>query len=231
MESPNNCCFCVEYNRPLRSEFFVKVGAAAGVSSRVVVESDNWYVVPTLGCLVEGHVLIIPKKHILSIANLNNAMFEEMVSLRDTVEGIITKRTGKECICFEHGITNDAAVGANSVSHLHVHMVPCEKSLWGPIEEDCRIVDAICFPDYYVLYDYLQKNMPQSYLMFQDIDGSIHYIPDASFYPSQFFRIQVAKYLGTGQWDWRKAQDETLLLQTLNLFRNDSLSSQSRWAF
>lgn len=180
--------------------------------------------VPSLGCLAEGHVLLIPKTHVLSIANLSTSMFEEMLDLKQTIAKRLLECTGKECICFEHGITIARAAGANSVNHLHLHMVPCEKELWPSIAQQSTINESIYFPRFQELYSHLKRYMPLSYLLFQDTDGSVHYIANASSYPSQFFRIQIAKCIGITEWDWQKDYNEDNVIRTLQLFRSTSIT-------
>ena len=54
-----NCPFCSELSTPKNSSYYIAIGQYAGLDSRVLLETENWYAVPTLGCLTVGYVLLV----------------------------------------------------------------------------------------------------------------------------------------------------------------------------
>ncbi len=69
----------------------------------------------------DGHMLIIPRRHIL---NIDEATAEEVLALMELlreVKGIIRERYGADG--FNIGINEGAAAG-QTVSHLHIHVIP-----------------------------------------------------------------------------------------------------------
>lgn len=214
-----NCEFCSECNGSIHSSFYNLIGRKAGVFSRILYETDNWYVVPTFGCLTIGYVLLVCKHHYLSAANLPHPLFEEMLSLKQRVQNDIFTKTGKHCICFEHGVTADNYSGANSVNHVHLHLVPFSEMVWPEISKDYCLTDFVSVPNYHQLFSLWASHFPKTYLLFQDVDGSIFYKPDAIGYPSQFFRKCVAILLKKENWNWKEEIYEENLLATISLLK------------
>ena len=62
-----NCIFCNIDNRK--------------IENTIIEETDNFYILPTLGSLVDGYLLIISKKHINSMSELSNQEKEEYKSI------------------------------------------------------------------------------------------------------------------------------------------------------
>lgn len=217
-----NCPFCNEYTCPNESQFYMEVGNKIGYESRILLETDNWYVIPTLGSLTAGYVLLVTKQHYRSLANISHELFIEMLELKKKVEDVLYDKLGMHCISFEHGTVNDDSKGANSVDHLHVHVLPFSQPVWQNIALD---VPQMCFnvvKSYQDLNRGWKEALPNSYLLFQDFDQKIYYVPDASNMPSQFFRKHLAPYLDADNWDWRSETYSDNIIQTISLF------SQSR---
>ena len=99
------CSFCEEYLEPQNSQYYIKIGRDIGMHSRVLMETNNWFAIPTMGCLTVGYVLVVCKQHYQSLANLNQELYQEMLSLKGMVEDKLKKELGLECLAFEHGVT------------------------------------------------------------------------------------------------------------------------------
>lgn len=217
-----NCPFCDEYACPSDSRFYVEIGNKIGRISRVLLETDNWYVIPTLGSLTVGYVLLVTKQHYLSLANISRELLIEMLDLKKNVENILYKNLGMRCIAFEHGTANVDSKGANSVDHVHVHILPFSQPVWHNIALDVPKMHFDVVNSYQDLYSGWKEVLPNSYLLFQDLDQKIYYVSDASNMPSQLFRKCLAPYLGAKNWDWHNESYSDNIIQTIDLF------SQSR---
>ncbi len=213
------CCFCEEYVNPVTSQFYLEVGKQIGCASRILCETDNWYAIPTVGSLTVGYVLLVCKQHYLSLANMDKKMFCEMLSLKRSVESVLFKRLGLHCLTFEHGTPNPCSNGANSVDHVHVHVLPFMRPIWQDIMPDIPKTDFEVVDNYHDLYTSWQKKRPDSYLLFQDINQIIYYISDAHDMPSQLFRRCLAPHLGVECWDWRSENYSNNIIQTIELFK------------
>lgn len=213
-----NCPFCDEYACPNESQFYLEVGYKIGCRSRILLETDNWYVIPTLGSLTVGYVLLVAKQHYLSLANISLELFVEMLNLKKKVENILYDKLGMRCIAFEHGAVNADSNGANSVDHVHVHILPFSQPVWQDIAQDIPQAHFDVVNSYQNLYNVWKDVLPNSYLLFQDLDQKIYYSPDASNMPSQLFRKCLAPYLGAEHWDWRSKSYSDNITKTIELF-------------
>lgn len=213
------CCFCKEYADPSKSQFFTEIGKQIGCVSRILVETDNWYVIPTMGSLAVGYVLLVCKQHYLSLANVDGELYLEMLNLKTSIESILFRQLGLHCLTFEHGTPNPSSKGANSVDHVHVHVLPFKRPIWQEVVSVMPKTNFEVVDNYEDLYTSWQNKPPDSYLLFQDVDQKIYYISDASTMPPQLFRRCLAPHLGMECWDWRSENYSDNIVRTMNLFK------------
>ncbi len=213
------CCFCEEYLHPLNNPYYNEIGKRIGQPSRIVAETDHWYVIPSFGCLTVGYLLLVCKQHYLSAANLSREWYEEMLELKDSMERILYQKLGLKCLVFEHGTTSLAYSGANSVDHVHLHLVPFAGKIWPDISQKYGLTDFVTAASYRELFSLWSQHLPHSYLLFQDTDQTIYYRPDAQGFPSQLFRQCLAPYFQAEQWNWKQEVYPENLLKTIELFR------------
>ncbi|HHX87977.1 MAG TPA: HIT family protein [Firmicutes bacterium] len=76
-----------------------------------------------------GHMLIIPRRHILTIDQATGEEAMALFKLLKEVKVIIQDRYGADG--FNIGI-NEGAVAGQTVSHLHIHVIPRRK---GDVED------------------------------------------------------------------------------------------------
>lgn len=213
------CPFCDEFQNKRDNQFYTSIGRKIGCKSRILLETNNWYAIPSIGSLTVGYVLLVPKQHYLSLANIGSTLLFEMLHLKKRVENILFLKLGMHCIAFEHGTSNKYSAGANSVTHAHLHILPYTRTIWNEIVTDIPNTTYKAVKNYNFLLDEWKNNVPDSYLLFQDIDRKIYYISDASNMPSQLFRKCLAPYLGAKCWDWRTENYSSNILDTISLFK------------
>src|SRR5579862_8951840 len=84
-------------------------------------ESPNFVAVPSLGALVEGWLLLIPKCHVLSLGSLPDSTHEELNEFKEFLYAALIQCYGSAS-AFEHGpIIEKSAVGCG-VDHAHLHI-------------------------------------------------------------------------------------------------------------
>ena len=99
----NNCLFCE------RSK----------IEKDILWESDNFFVKVGVGILSPGHVMIIFKKHLSCFGELPEESEKEFFEMKKEVFDKV-KLNFFEPVIYEHGIYSQ------SVSHAHIHLVPCK---------------------------------------------------------------------------------------------------------
>lgn len=80
-------------------------------------KSENFYIVCDGHPIAEGHILIIPKKHISCVGAFPENLYKEFVNLNDKVSKFVLENYGSVS-SFEHGIFGQ------TVFHSHVHYLP-----------------------------------------------------------------------------------------------------------
>ena len=93
----------------------------------VIAETNRFVVIPSLGSLVPGWLLIIPKRPMPNFSFLNAVEFEELEKLLETLFAKIAVFQGVPQL-FEHGGPFGSAVSCG-VDQAHLHVVPLEFDL------------------------------------------------------------------------------------------------------
>lgn len=166
---------------------------------RIITNTLNFVVVPTIGGFIENYLLIIPKAHINCFGELSAEEWIELkkiISWQKTVNNLYFK---SGTIIFEHGSINPSDTNGKSIVHAHLHILPSNESLLSEIEKyTCKIV---CIDDIKQLssicYEY------DEYIYYQDNDGK-NYIIIHNGLPSQFLRKILADVTGNEKWNWRE---------------------------
>ena len=213
------CCFCEELDNLYDNQYYCELGGRIKAVSRIVIETDNWYAVPTLGCLTVGYILLICKQHHQSLANLDKELFFELLKIKNLVEKTLFERLGLDCLAFEHGTTDPCYHGTNTIDHVHLHIIPFTKTIWSDLTKTHGLFEFVAVADYEELLSKWQLELPKTYLLFQDLDKVIYYKPEAEGYPSQFFRKILAPYFSADQWNWKEEYYTNNFIRTLELFK------------
>ena len=100
--------------------------------NRPLFESLNFVVIPSLGALIEGWLLIVSKTHFICAAAFPDHMVAELESLKSNVCEAVRSRYGN-AIVFEHGPASDSRPVGCGVDHAHLHVVPISHDLTAPV--------------------------------------------------------------------------------------------------
>ncbi|MCX6155939.1 MAG: hypothetical protein NT007_17465 [Candidatus Kapabacteria bacterium] len=186
--------------------------------NEILFESENFIVIPSLGSLVEGWLLIVPRHEYLSLLCINNdSLLNELVELSNFVGELMVKEFG--CVTmFEHGATHPNSTIGCGVDFAHLHLVPINFDLLQGVEKffnlsyEWRKVsglkDAI---------GTLEKGL--EYLFQKDNLGN-SVITQSENIQSQLFRKVIAYYLETPEkYDWKKFYEMDNVSKTISRFK------------
>ena len=180
--------------------------------NRIILETENFVVLPTVGCFQIGYLLIVPKLHYLCFGEFNKQLFIELDGIINKISRYIKKTTGKDNIIFEHGTRDISKLTSTSIMHAHIHIMPFEGSFINFLPVDCKLKTIGGFAD-------LAKEN-DNYLFLRDTNN-VNYIVINNEYPSQFFRRIACKALGiTECWDWRSHEFSENMKITLDFYKN-----------
>ncbi len=100
------------------ASIFSKI-VAGEIPSYKVAEDENFYAFLDINPLVKGHTLVIPKKEVDYIFNLDNETYSGLMQFARRVAAAVEKA----CPCKRVGL---AVIGLE-VPHTHIHLIPINK--------------------------------------------------------------------------------------------------------
>ncbi len=207
--SYNWCTFCSQFRykdeRSLTRLIFGKD------FNRVLYEDEYFVVVPALGQITEGYLLIISKDHFVSVANFPEYIREPFLVLKDKVREVLLKEYS-DPIFFEHGSYSPEILGGASINHAHFHAVPLEIDLKSTELNELNpvMVDGI---------HYLWScHINNPYIYFESLRNKKGYFVSLeSNLPSQYVRRIIAREAGHPHiWNWHKYIGKSEVESTVN---------------
>lgn len=92
---------------------------------RVINEREFSYALLDIYPVSKGHTLIIPKRHVLNIEDLNKKeiidLFENLIKVKEALKNYF------KCDGFNIGI-NLGEVSGQTIEHIHIHLIPRYKN-------------------------------------------------------------------------------------------------------
>lgn len=208
------CCFCEEIGL-LKNPYSEIARENCLPKNRILGFCKYWYVVPTLGALVPGYLLIISKAHRLSVSECSQAEQEELQHLLTRIREILEQLYQKPCIAFEHGESAQSTKSAASVSHCHVHILPFSGNLCEKIGYRTSYIN---FGELTEIGQYTVSGEPYLFFQSNDRHNSLIFLEK---YPRQLFRRILAYEIGKeDMWDWNYFPFYDNLRNTYQVLKN-----------
>lgn len=203
-----SCCFCAELSGA-QTEFHDLYPV---FRSRVVLDTPGFVVMPSLGQLAPGHMLLVPRNHVTSFGELSRAQRTEALHLYSTLRATLS-RLFSPVVSFEHGSPRGVLSGGCGIVHAHVHFVPLG---WHNAEPPSPAGDGWRenHTNGWLDHATVLSEQDAGYLMWHGPEGLPH-LEAAPHVPSQHLRRHVAQLLGEGAWDWRLTGPQRELVSVL----------------
>lgn len=184
----------------------------------ILVENDNFVCTPTLGALVEGYILTIPKNHVICAGGLPLDILDDYWDFTSKMSRIIEEIYGKSVI-FEHGPSQSNTQVGCGVDHAHLHIVPFQESLFDNVNQinpspiSWQHIDDI-------IEIKRTHESGKEYLLFQNQTGELM-LGTSSTISSQLFRRAIAKSRGHPEkFDWKSYSFKKNVEATVNTIKN-----------
>ena len=193
----NDCIFCnLDFDK---------------VENTVICETQNFRVIPTVGSLIEGYVLIVTKNHINSLSELTREQKIEYENLVSEILQVFQKVYGRTPILFEHGTPNiQNSMSATSIIHAHSHIVNFN------FKNESEILEKYNFTPIRNFKDVKKEN----YIYYVS-DNETKYVSYNFDSISQLMRILIANEIDKGeQYNWRKFDFKENIVMMLNKFKD-----------
>lgn len=97
------------------------------IKRQSVLETENFHVLADYAPINYGHMLIVPKKHIERLDELDPRFGEELLLLQRRVS-----RAFKDVLCTQDTtlIEKNGKAAGQSVPHMHFHLIPMKPKKW-----------------------------------------------------------------------------------------------------
>lgn len=196
------CTFCCEIRGGTQSNLYYDLGLATRRDDYILAETEHFAVIPCIGALTDWYVLVVSKRHVLSVGWLDRAERTELRRLLADLTEDLRRLTGHQTIVFEHGSYDFRDKGGACYDHAHIHIIATDRA---PDEFVQRLPDSIQMLPCDNWIEYAHETVTQrrqSYLALSS--GNSDMIAEATGAPSQFFRRCLAAWMNAedGEWDW-----------------------------
>ncbi len=193
----NNCPFCNPDNND--------------IVNTIIDSTENFLVLPSKGSLCDGYIMLVPKRHILSMCELTDSEKPELLEIIGKYRQKFKNIYGKYPIFFEHGTGRDSSKSSSSIVHAHIHIVNHKFT-----NEESIIKELNLQPSTPV--DFL-KNKNTSYISYISNDFNF-YITHNFQSTSQQMRIYISKDLGhEDKFNWRECNFDSNIISTITNFK------------
>jgi diadenosine tetraphosphate (Ap4A) HIT family hydrolase len=210
----SNCEFCIELSDFKKSRF----AQIYNNIQRIVFSDKHFCIMPPLGQLFSGSLLLLPKAHYCSFAEIPSDL---RVNLTQTINNI-EKRLQKfgKIILFEHGTTPEIGDGCG-IYHAHIHIIPIPSSI------SPEFLLGSKFKNFLNINDALSYVEPQKpYLLYRGTNKRYFIKILTKRLQSQYFRKKIHEYFNLeSPWDWKKYKYEKKIIETINYLKNTDLNS------
>lgn len=165
---------------------------------RVSHETDDFALIPSIGPIVQGHVLICPKKHYRSIAALPSTLVPKYTAFKDEVVKTLSTVFGGPIHSFEHGGASNSTRLICTVEHAHLHLLPAPEAV-------SRIVlKTLCWSRVGSVEEMAEATRGGEYLSYEAPSGQLFVAKQEDPFESQLMRKIFASALHKGDsWNWR----------------------------
>lgn len=205
MSTNNHTCeFCDEFRGGSENSFsrtYVDY-----LQDRTVLTTGRLKVVPTLGHFVKGYLLVVPKAHFWTLADMPAELMHELEEIKGALASRLSPLYGRY-VFFEHGARGPGSGGCG-ISHAHLHAIPLSMDEVLP-----KLKSQFPHRPIASLSDLKPATAGLSYLYCED-SSSQGWLFFPRLLPSQYMRRLIAGAAGISQWNWRQSGREDGLLET-----------------
>lgn len=188
-----NCPFCRELQSGTLPDF-----CDADIDSRILHQTNRFVVMADISPLVPGHVMIVPKEHILCYGAVEDTARDEFAGLVNAVRAIINEHYGPSVI-LEHGTSSLEPV-ADHVTHAHLHIVPAAIDIRDSLTNfNTTTIASLSDLSHWAARD-------AEYIYFESCAGERMVADRIVGIKRLFFRREIARQIGLPDplWDWRR---------------------------
>ncbi len=186
---------------------------------QILVENKSFVALASLGAIVPGWVLIIPRQRAMNLAVLNTEIFSEFVEIRGIVQDVLARHFSARIFEFEHGPSKPQGLLGCGVEQAHLHMVPLSFDLIDAIIAE-KPNGEITWPQTRSPWDAIEAG--RDYWLARDTIGNRAVVVYPDVPVSQGLRKIIASRTGApDSWNYRTAPFFQNVAETQRAFISD----------
>ncbi len=116
---------------------FCKI-ASGEIKSKRIYENEAFYSIYDLNPEVEGHALVISKKHFKTFLDVPNSLGSELMdAIKNTTLKLVKEHNAEGFNVINNGLN----AGGQIIDHVHIHIIPRKKKDnfgWGNLINKCK---------------------------------------------------------------------------------------------
>ena len=216
----NECPYCDAFEKGC-FEFEKKnnLPSKAYLKNRILYETKNFIVFPTVGQIVEGYLLIASKKHFLGMGQIPKRQYSELNFICKKVRNILTEEYTSP-LFFEHGVISEVKKGGCCITHAHFHAIPVKIDI---LHELVNHFEYQRIKSLDSLKKQFDKGIP--YFFYESNYGERYLFEIPEIVPSQYIRKVIAVKIGKPErWDWKSCLGIVELLRTIEKLKGKFVS-------
>jgi diadenosine tetraphosphate (Ap4A) HIT family hydrolase len=193
-----------------------RLRSGARQEDTILAETDSFAVVPSLGSLVPGWLLVVPKRRMLNCSKLSDSERLEFKGLIERLTEAMRCFSGR-VFAFEHGSTYVGSMTGCGVDQAHIHLVPLEFDLLAAASETAGVHWDVHGCDGIVD---LVSGRSEEYVAIHDRHHENGIVGRPVGQTSQWVRKVIAKELNrASEWDYRKAPHHGIIAATVEALK------------
>lgn len=190
----------------------------------VVLESKNFVAVPTLGAMVPGWLLVVPKEYYLCIGAMEVDRRRELVDFVKAVTNLL-ERTFGDIVLFEHGPSRRGSAVGCGVDYAHLHVVSTMCDIMDQVARLAPWIEWVEVEGFESAAEVFETGSEYLFVQ-QSCSGGAH-IGLGDEIPSQLLRKAIANYLGRpDKFDWKTYPELENVLTTLAMLKDNELLTE-----
>lgn len=214
----DDCQFCIEGQGEAAGNGFAGLLTDFVAAEVLLTQNEKAFAIPSIGALVPGHILILPKGHYFNVAAIPDEALQDLENLAIKCYGTVERVFGAPVIAFEHGSFDGSTRSGACLEHAHLHILPLLSSMRPPEFEGRLRWHRVAEDEDLVISARRILSVGKSYMSLWD--GDAWWLADASQAQSQDMRKAVAQAIGSpDRWDWALFPNVEEIEATINSLR------------
>jgi len=172
-----------------------------GIEYRIIIEEDNFFVIPSVSPLKLGHIMIVPRTHISSMIQLPSDYITRFLTLKHDVLNRVRDLFGP-VFCWEHGI-GKCKMGGCGITHAHFHVLPMSED--GSSRLSTVLTEMFpCSRTIKSTKTFFETTKPSYSYLYWEFELQEPRLVTMEQIRSQLMRQLISEAEGLDTWDWRE---------------------------